>query len=209
MENIEIRLVKQNEYNEVENVVRQAFVGVYRPNCVEHYIVHRARENGWLVGALDYCITCDNKIIGHIMFSHANIMQENGIDQDVLVLGPVCILPQYQRKGFGTQLINHTLSLATKYGYGAVVAIANPKIFLPLGFVPAQTKNIYYKKLGKDKPAPFFLIKELQNGYLNKGGGIFCPTDVFNVSMDEVALFDKNFAPKEQIKKSNKIIIKI
>ena len=49
MEKIDIRLVNEKEYDDIENIVREAFWGVYRPGCVEHYIVHRARENEWLV----------------------------------------------------------------------------------------------------------------------------------------------------------------
>lgn len=209
MKDIELRLVKENEFGEIENVVRESFWGVFRPGCVEHFIVHRARENNWLVKALDYCITKNGKIIGHIMYTHANIILNNGVDQDVLVLGPVCILPKYQKQGYGSKLINHTLSLATQYGYGAVVVVGNPKLFGKFEFIPAQNRQICYATIGKDKPAPFFLIKELQHGYLQKTSGIFEPTEAFNVTMDEALEFDKNFAPKQQTKQKNKITIKI
>jgi len=209
MEKVEIRLVKKDEYHDIENVVRESFWGVYRPNCVEHYIVHQAHENNQMVGALDYCMTLDDKPIGYIMYSHASIRTNAGLDQDVLVLGPVCVLPAYQRKGYGSQLIEHTLSLATQYGYGAIVVVGNPKFFEKFGFVPAQQKDIHYSTLGKDKPAPFFLLKELQHGYIAKTTGLFVPTQVFAVTMDEVAQFDKNFAPKTQNSHNNKITIKI
>ncbi len=209
MENVEIRLVKENEYNIIDNVVRDSFFGVFRPGCVEHFIVNRARENNWLVKAIDFCITLNKKIIGHIMFSHANIVLENGLDKDILVLGPVCILPEYQKQGFGTQLINYALSTATKYQYGAIAVVGNPKFFARFGFVPAKQYNIYYSKLTKDQPAPFFMIKELQNGYLDGTSGVFEPTEVFSTSLDEVEQFDKQFTPKEKSAQKNKITIKI
>ena len=209
MENIEIRLVKETEFNTVENVVRDCFYGLFRPRCVEHFIVHRARENGWLVKATDYCITLDGQIVGHIMYTHANILLDNGLDKDVLVLGPICILPQHQKKGLGTKLAQFTLDLATKYGYGAVVAIGNPKFFGKLGFVPAKQYNIYYAKLSRDKPAPFFMVRELQPGYLDDTDATFEPSEVFAVTMDEVEQFDKNFEQKQGTAKSNKIVVKI
>lgn len=209
MENIEIRLVKENEYKEVENVVRNSFGNVFRPGCVEHFIVHNAREKGWLVKALDYCVIKDNKIVGHIMYSHANILLDNGFDKDILVLGPVCIAPEEQRRGLGKQLVQTTLSLAQKYGYGAVAVIGNPKFFSCVGFEPAVNFNIYYSKLPRDKPAPFFLIKELQNGYLDDTAADFEPNEIFDVTLDEVEEFDKNFEPKQKSQKKNKIVVKI
>ena len=209
MENIEIKLVEENEFAEVENVVRNSFWNVFRPGCVEHFLVHRARENNWLVRALDYCITKNNKIIGHIMFSHANILLDSGFDKDILVLGPVCIIPEEQRKGYGQKLVQTTLSLAMKYGYGAVAVVGNPKFFEKVGFEPAENFNLHYAKLERDKPAPFFLVKELQNGFFDDTSSTFEPNEVFAVTMDEVEEYDKNFEPKEKSKKTNKIVVKI
>ncbi len=209
MENVTIRLVNENEYTDIEKVVRQSFWGLYRPGCVEHFIVHQAREKNWLIKALDYCITVDNNIVGHVMYTHANIRLNNGLDKDVLVLGPICILPQYQRKGLGKQLLDFTLNLATKYGYGAVVVIGNPKFFGKVNFVPAKNYNIYYSKLPKDKPAPFFMIRELQAGYLDDTNATFEPNEAYSVTMDEVDQFDKIFDAKDKTTKSNKIVVKL
>ena len=38
-ENIIIRLERENEYHEVENLVRESFWNVYRPGCLEHYVL--------------------------------------------------------------------------------------------------------------------------------------------------------------------------
>ena len=43
--NIEIRLEKKEEYREVENLVREAFWNVYRPGCLEHFVLNRLRNN--------------------------------------------------------------------------------------------------------------------------------------------------------------------
>ena len=42
-ENIIIRLERENEYCEVENLVRESFWNVYRPGCLEHYVLHKLR----------------------------------------------------------------------------------------------------------------------------------------------------------------------
>ena len=44
-ENIMIRLEKENEHREVENLVREGFWNVYRPGCLEHYVLHKLRND--------------------------------------------------------------------------------------------------------------------------------------------------------------------
>lgn len=41
--NIVIRLEKKEEYRKVENLVRENFWNVYRPGCLEHYVLNQLR----------------------------------------------------------------------------------------------------------------------------------------------------------------------
>ena len=43
--NIMIRLEKKEEYQKVENLVRESFWNVYRPGCLEHYVLHQLRND--------------------------------------------------------------------------------------------------------------------------------------------------------------------
>ena len=52
--NIEIRLEKKEEYQKVENLVRESFWNVYRPGCLEHYVLHLLRNDLAIVPDLDY-----------------------------------------------------------------------------------------------------------------------------------------------------------
>lgn len=45
MNNCKIRLEKKEEYREVENLVRESFWNVYRPGCLEHYVLNQLRED--------------------------------------------------------------------------------------------------------------------------------------------------------------------
>ena len=53
-ENIIIRLERENEYHEVENLVRESFWNVYRPGCLEHYVLHQLRNDPAFVPELDF-----------------------------------------------------------------------------------------------------------------------------------------------------------
>ena len=52
--NIMIRLEKKEEQQKVENLVRESFWNVYRPGCLEHYVLHQLRNNPAFVPELDF-----------------------------------------------------------------------------------------------------------------------------------------------------------
>ena len=49
--NITIRLETRDDYKAVENLTREAFWNVYRPGCMEHYLLHCYRDDPAFVPA--------------------------------------------------------------------------------------------------------------------------------------------------------------
>ena len=45
----QIRLERKSEQRDVENLVRESFWNVYRPGCLEHYVLHRLRDDAAFV----------------------------------------------------------------------------------------------------------------------------------------------------------------
>ena len=77
-ENIIIRLERENEYHEVENLVRESFWNVYRPGCLEHYVLHQLRNDPAFVPELDFVMTLDGQLIGQNMYMKAVIAVDDG-----------------------------------------------------------------------------------------------------------------------------------
>ena len=73
-----IRLERPEDYREVENLTREAFWNVYRPGCLEHFVLNQYRTNPDFVADLDFVMEEDGKIIGHVMYSKAEIVLDNG-----------------------------------------------------------------------------------------------------------------------------------
>ena len=73
-----IRLEQPEDYREVENLTREAFWNVYAPGCVEHYVLNQYRSNPDFIPELDFVMEEGGKIMGHIMFSKAEIIKEDG-----------------------------------------------------------------------------------------------------------------------------------
>lgn len=97
-ENIIIRLERENEYHEVENLVRESFWNVYRPGCLEHYVLHQLRNDPAFVPELDFVMTLDGQLIGQNMFMKAVIAVDDGRSIPIMTMGPICIAPELKRK---------------------------------------------------------------------------------------------------------------
>ena len=79
-----IRLEKEKEYREVENLVRESFWNVYRPGCLEHYVLNQLRNDENFVPELDFVIEKDGKLIGQNMFMRAVIKSDGAIEKGAL-----------------------------------------------------------------------------------------------------------------------------
>ena len=95
-----IRLETKRDYKEVENVTREAFWNVYRPGCMEHYVLHCYRGREDFIKELDFVMEQDGEIIGHVMYSKAEIKADDGRKIPIMTFGPISILPEYKRKGY-------------------------------------------------------------------------------------------------------------
>lgn len=79
--NITIRIEKKEEYKEVENLVRESFWNVYRPGCLEHYVLNQLRKNPDFVTGLDLVMEENGKLIGQNIFMNAVIKADD--DRDI------------------------------------------------------------------------------------------------------------------------------
>ena len=92
--NINIRLERKEEYREVENMVRESFWNVYRPGCLEHYVLNQLRSDPAFIPELDFVMEQDGKLIGQNMFMKATITADDGRDIAIMTMGPICITPE-------------------------------------------------------------------------------------------------------------------
>jgi len=195
-----IRLEKKEDWKEVENLTREAFWNKYRPGCVEHYVLHQFRNRPEFVKELDYIIEEDGRIVAHIMYCRSEITCDDGRIIPIMVFGPISVLPECQGKGYGSGLIRFTLEKAMELGCGAIAITGNPDYYHRFGFVSGYSMHIYYAAVSRNEEAPFFMVKELQSGYLSGVTGTFKDPKGYMVKDTEVEKFDVNFSPKEKKK---------
>ena len=168
-----IRLERPEDYRAVEELTRESFWNVYRPGCTEHFVLNQYRSNPDFIKELDFVMEEDGRIIGHIMFSRAELVLEDGPGQASQLrtvpswtFGPICIHPDYKRKGYGLQLLQYALAKAKEYGVGFLCMEGSIDFYKQAGFGLASALNIHYHSEPKEAVVPYFLAQELIPGWL-------------------------------------------
>ena len=93
-----IRLETSKDHAKVEHLVRESFWNVYRPGCLEHYVLHCLREDPAFVPELDFVMEKDGVIIGQNIFVRASIAADDGRSIPILTMGPICIASELKRQ---------------------------------------------------------------------------------------------------------------
>ena len=199
MNNYVIRLEREEEQREVEELVRESFWNVYRPGCLEHYVLHCLRNDWAFVRELDFVMEQDGRIAGQNMFMHAEIKADDGRSIPVMAMGPICIHPSLQRKGYGKILLDYSLEKAAGLGCRAVCFEGNIAFYGKSGFTYAGRFGIRYHGVPEGEDASFFLCRELVPGYLDGVTGEYSPPAGYFVDEAEAEEYDKTFPHMEKL----------
>ena len=190
-----IRKETEKDYREVENLAREAFWNLCKPGCHEHYFVHIMRDHEDFIPELDYVIEVDGKVIGCVMYCKGQLKDEQGNEKQIVTMGPLCILPEYQRKGYGKALLEHTFKIAADMGYDTVINFGNPDNYVARGYKSCKKYNVCFE--GDFFPA-VLLVKVLKENALDGRKWFYYPSDVESLCDDTEAVekFDALFPSK-------------
>lgn len=100
----------------------------------------------------------DDAVVGHVLFSPATLTDGEDI-MPIAGLGPVAVLPAYQRRGIGDALIRAGLAHCRQQGYGAAVVLGHPDYYPRFGFRPSRPLGIRWEH---NAPEEAFMVMELE-----------------------------------------------
>ena len=87
------RREEEKDYRAVEELVRESFWNVYRPGCMEHYVLKYLRHDPAFVPELDIVMEKDGELIGQNIFGlvrkghfRRHNPPQNGVDKLVRVI---------------------------------------------------------------------------------------------------------------------------
>lgn len=197
MENIIIREERECEWFETESMTKRAFWNLHVPGCNEHYLVHILRSSDDYIPELSRVAEVNGKIVGTIMYSKSYVI-DGEKKTEVLTFGPLCIDPDYQKRGIGGELLEITMQLAREQGYRAIIIFGEPEYYPRHGFKTCDNFNITTKD-GKNFDA--FMAIELIRGGLDGVKGKFYESEAFeNSNSDKAEEYDKKFPYMEKLK---------
>ena len=192
---VRIRQEEEADYERVEKITRQAFYNLYVPGCNEHYLVHVMRSHEDFLPELDLVIEVDGQIIGNIMYTKAKLVDESGKEKEILTFGPVCIVPGYQRLGYGKMLIEHSFERAIALGYDVIVIFGNPGNYVSRGFKSAKKFNVC---LENDIFPTAMMVKELKPDVLDGRKWVYVESPVMKIDENEAERFDAGLEKMEK-----------
>lgn len=125
MADVEIRKERSDEQSEVSAVVGAAFGGARVPELLEAL----RRSSAWR--DLSFVAVVEGRIVGHVAYTRGWIDAAERL-LEVLVLSPMSVHPDFQRRGIGSLLIRESLR-----GVSAPLVFleGDPAFYSRLGFV--------------------------------------------------------------------------
>jgi putative acetyltransferase len=126
---IAVRDETTGDIGAIAEVTTAAFETLAISNHTEQLIIEALRTAGALTVSL--VAEVDGRVIGHIAFSPVTISDGT---QNWYGLGPVSVLPEYQRQGIGKALIREGLSRLKGMHAGGCCLVGHPEYYKKLEF---------------------------------------------------------------------------
>jgi putative acetyltransferase len=128
---IEIREERPDDVAAIRDLNRRAFGQEQESN-----IVDALRTNG--AALLSLVATLDDQVVGHIMYSPVTV----GSDVKGAALGPMAVLPEYQRHGIGSKLITAGNRKLKDAGWPFIIVVGHADYYPRFAFRPASKHGI-------------------------------------------------------------------
>ncbi|HAQ21235.1 MAG TPA: GNAT family N-acetyltransferase [Prolixibacteraceae bacterium] len=166
---INIRQETPEDYGCVIELTEKAFETMEFSDGNEGQLVDKLRKAPTFISELSLVAELNGQLVGHILFTPLQIRNEQ-TSFISLVLGPVSVLPEFQKKGIGGQLIMAGHQKARELGFQSVILIGHPEYYPRFGYKPASTWGIKTQiPLPSDD---VFMAVELTEGALDKVSGM-------------------------------------
>jgi putative acetyltransferase len=129
----ELEMIIRNEIKEdieaISEVTIAAFQNLQISNKTEQFIIHALRKAGVL--SISLVAEIEKQVVGHIAFSPVTISDGS---KNWYGLGPISVMPEYQKQGIGKTLVNKGLSLLKAQGGKGCALVGDPGYYQRFGF---------------------------------------------------------------------------
>lgn len=164
-----IRQETINDQQAVYALVSEAFATAEHADGNEQDIVNALRKGDAFIPELSLVAEMDGQLVGHILFTRAKVNQD-----EVLVLAPLSVKPEYQRQGVGKALIAEGHRIAKQLGYAYSLVLGSETYYPQMGYLPAQQLGI---EVPEGIPQENFMAIQLQENAKSICGAVTYPEE--------------------------------
>lgn len=154
---MEIRDETTADIDSIRDVNRRAFAQEQEGN-----IVDALRSNG--AALLSLVAIVDGEVVGHIMYSPATVNETTGA-----ALGPMAVLPEFQRRGIGSKLVEAGNQRLKDQGFPFIIVVGHAEYYPRFGFIPASKHGI---RCEWDLPDDVFMLAVLDPAKMQNVSGL-------------------------------------
>ncbi len=165
---IHIRQEKKEDFETVFHLIQRAFENEQFTDHQEQFLVERLRDSEAFIPELSLVAEIDGKIAGYILLTKLKIIADDLKETESLALAPVAVLPEFQGKGIGGQLIRTAHERAKELGFHSVILLGHQHYYPRFGY--EMTKK-YGIKLPFDVPDENCMAIELSENALQHASG--------------------------------------
>jgi len=168
-----IRLEEPGDVASIRDVNERAFDQPEEANIVDHL-----RET--CGGLLSFVAVVDEQVVGHILFSPATIEQD-GKAIEGMGLAPMAVIPEHQRRGIGSSLVETGLDILRDSSCPFVIVLGHPEYYPRFGFETASRHGITCQWDGV--PDEAFMILVFDQNAMKHVSGVARYRDEFGEAM--------------------------
>ncbi len=155
----------------------QHYDAIFRVNVAAFPTTAEADLVGQLRDAVDSAsffesrlATADGEVVGHALWTGVRVQDGDGYCHGrFAALGPVAVVPEFQRQGVGSALINAGQDACFRDGIDAVFVLGHPSYYPRFGFLKAAD---YALRFPADVPADAFMVATRQRDSLDGVRGV-------------------------------------
>ncbi len=165
-----IRAERVEDYGAIAEVNRLAFGQENEARLVE-----AIRNAPGFNPKLSLVAIRNDRVVGHILFSPI-VIESGQVSHPALALAPMAVVPDFQRQGIGSGLVNAVLEECGSLGHIIVVVLGHPEYYPRFGFERASAFDI---QAPFDVPDEALMVLALTTGGLDGSGGVVRYPDAF------------------------------
>ncbi len=128
--NIVIRRETESDIGMIAEITKRAFATLAISNHTEQFIIDALRKADALT--LSLVAQMATAVVGHVAFSPVVISDDS---RNWYGLGPVSVLPEFQKQGIGRSLIREGLDQLRASGGQGCILVGDPGYYTRLGFM--------------------------------------------------------------------------